>query len=70
MIKMRSDGFYGVVNLAYSEFIKIPERLLISGCTEDVKFLCANEEEGEFLESVGVELYPCCDFYKCVLDSN
>lgn len=68
MKKMVTKGYYGVVVLNREEFMSIPSSMLITGCTDTVKYMCANDEEEEFLTSLGVSVSEGCDWYKCMLE--
>jgi hypothetical protein len=63
--QMIQDDYYGKVILPEDIFLNLEDKYFISGCTENVKFMCANKEEGNHLISLGVDLVTC-DWYKIV----
>lgn len=56
-------GMYGSVYVESEVFDKITN-YLISGSTNNTKFLCANELEEKYLNSFGIETDVICDWYE------
>ena len=69
-ILMKSDGFYGKVELPTSLFRRLDKHFFISCCTPSVKYMCANEDEARHLKSLGVKVLEHCDWYKIVLQGS
>jgi len=65
-IVMQADGFYGRVAVPKTIFEKLNPSFFISGCTDTMKFMCANTEEKAHLESLGIDVV-LCDWYKIEL---
>ena len=68
--EMDSDGYYGVVTLPYDVFTQLNSEYFISGCTDKIKFMCANKREADYLEELGVLVLDCCDWYKIYLEGG
>jgi hypothetical protein len=68
MIQMTSTAYYGVAVLDAETFNKLDPKYFISGCTDTVKFMCANTKEMQHLMQLGIETYDYCDWYKLVLE--
>lgn len=69
-MKMYSKGFYGVVHVNKDVFNKIDKKYLISGCTDSLKYLCANPSETKHLIDLGVDTNDVvCDWYKVILEN-
>lgn len=64
--EMLDKGYYGWVYLEEEDFNKIPVKFLISGCTEDVKYMCSNPAEETYLKSLGVKTLDYVDWYKII----
>ena len=63
---MFSDGYYGKAILPRKIFEKLNKDHFINGCTDSVKYMCANKTETEHLISIGITIGNdmCCDWYK------
>lgn len=52
-MKVIVDGCYLKVVVTENEFNNIPDDFLISGCTDKVKYMCANQTEINYLSKLG-----------------
>ena len=65
------DGYYGVAVVPRGVFDRIPDCMLISGSSDHVKFMCANQRERTHLESIGVDTSGVtCDWFRIELDTT
>lgn len=64
-VRLWQNGFYGVGDLPPEIFDKLDPKYFISGCTDTVKYMCANEEETQHLENLGIDTSRVvCDWYR------
>lgn len=66
------DGYYLKLVVTEDEFNHMPDEFLISGCTDKVKYMCANESEITYLSNLGgCDLTEwCADYFKIVKEGN
>lgn len=71
-IPMDHRNYYGVANLPDAIFKQLNPDFFIFGCTDNVKYMCANEEERRHLSSLGIDVdaVPLCDYYKLVSENS
>lgn len=66
--KMVSSGMYGNVKVPNDIFNRLDSKMFISGCTDRIKYMCANLEETNHLKSLGIDIDDViCDWYKIEL---
>ena len=66
--KMKPDGYYGRVSIPKEIFDKLNEQYFISGCTDTLKFMCANHDEQAHLSNLGIDHSDVnCDWFKIEL---
>lgn len=62
--QMIQDRMYGVVCLPNDIFAKLNSDFFISHCSDQTKYMCANEPEKQHLKSLGIETLDTCDWFE------
>lgn len=66
--KMQEIGFYGVAIVFKETFDKLNDKYFISCSTDTVKYMCANDDQKEHLESLGIDTGGVvCDWFKILV---
>ena len=68
---MTNKGMYGEAVVPRAVFVRLNAEFFISHGDESTKYMCANSQERDHLESLGIAASSvACDWYRIVLDAS